>query len=155
MANKVKERARLLKLYRQTGDEEYRNAAEALKIPLLDHLKQLDLYAQRRRGRTVGKEVGPRLYRMHKLIAGGMTVHAAAWKELRDHGHHSSATEHSQVRFLCKEYAEQRERIIEDFAFSERVAAPRRQFERSVQQSLRTVQASMPPAWLLNMHARS
>src|SRR5690606_17897775 len=76
--NKIRERKRLLKAYRKTGDEDYRRAAEALNIPLLDHVQQLELYPGRRRGPTVGKKAGPRLYRMHRMVISGVGVLEAA-----------------------------------------------------------------------------
>jgi hypothetical protein len=151
MANKTKERARLLKLYRKTGDEDYKRAAEALKLPLLDHIKQLDLYPGRVRGPTVLAEAFPRFYRMHRSIAAGKTVSAAARKEVNEHGRGAHTSEDTAFNYLRHHYPEHAERIAADMALAQQLSEPYQQMARSAEQLNRMTRAYMPPDWILNL----
>ena len=63
--NKIRERARLLQAFKETGDEDYRRAAECLRLTLLDQLKFLSAKAKKGRGLgAAGKTARPRLFRM-------------------------------------------------------------------------------------------
>jgi hypothetical protein len=108
VANKTAERARLLELYRETGDEDYRCAAECLTIRLLDFLNDRP---RRRGGRgqgRAGKVAIERLARMHRLIAAGTSPHSAATQEVAQHGHGEHASTEAAVTYLRRAYARER-----------------------------------------------
>ena len=76
MDPKTKEFAQLLRKYRRTGDEDYRHAAECLKIPLMDFLELLSKRPGRR-GATIGHTVHRRLLRMSigdRALPGGQST---------------------------------------------------------------------------------
>jgi hypothetical protein len=104
MARKIKERSRLLKLYESTGDEDYRRAAECLKIGLLEQLEA----AAGRPGRPALKERQidwPRIGRVHRLVMSGMSVLAAARQEVEEHGHSRFIAKTSAIDTVRREYA--------------------------------------------------
>jgi len=155
--NKVRERARLLKAFRKTGDEDYKRAAEALHIPLVDHIEQLKLYPGRRRGPSVAKEARPRLYRIHRMIAGGATVHAAARQEVMVHGRGAHATEDAAIHYLCRAYHRDRESIEADVGVADRFIADQRSLQRqldSMANLYRAAHQAMPPHCIWSSHQR-
>jgi hypothetical protein len=110
MARKMKERARLLELYKATGDADYRQAAECLKIGLREFLEA----QPRRPGRPQKKESSipwTRLARIHELVTAGASVLAAAQQEVDEHG--AGQSRDATVAALRKEYALRRPEVAD------------------------------------------
>jgi hypothetical protein len=110
--NKIRERARLLKAFEQTGDEDWRRAAECLRLPLLDEIKLSATKANKGRGRgAAGRTARPRLFRICRAVAAGETVYAAARSEVAEHGYDGHASEAAAVDYLRARYREDGEAI--------------------------------------------
>jgi hypothetical protein len=109
--NKTRERARLLKAFHKTGDEDFLRAAEALQIPLMDHLQQLRKYPGSRGKGSAGKEARSRLYRMHRSVVAGASVLAAARQEVAEHGRGAHASREAAIDYLRSRYQAEAESI--------------------------------------------
>jgi hypothetical protein len=161
MPDKTKELARLLKHYRQTGDEDYLQAAGCLKVSLLDDLMlRSEIFRPKHRGKTVGKEVRPRLYRMAHMVAGGARIYAAARREVEKHGRGAHASEEAAIKYLRDKYREHRAEIEATIAEIVKINARWRSLARQVEATNRMMQGSattqaMQRAWLASTNALS
>jgi hypothetical protein len=134
MTRKTKERARLMKLFMATGDDDYRLAAECLKVGLLEHLEALP----RRSGRPKKKENSidwPRLARIHRLVTAGASVLAAAQQEVDEHG--DSHSKDATVTSLRKEYTRRRADVAAIVAMMDKAIADIEWFAKLVENSPR------------------
>jgi hypothetical protein len=145
--NKIRERARLLKEFAKTGDEDFRRAAECLTIPLMDDLQQQRRFPGRR-GQTVGKSARPRLYRMHRAVVAGASVLAAARQEVAGYGRGDHASDEAAIDYLRNRYQGESESIAAVIATADRMHDHVRAWQRqcaAIANLWRTAQASLPP----------
>jgi hypothetical protein len=159
--DKTRERARLLKAYKRTGDKDYLRAAECLHVPLRDHLQQMKLFRRGRGAGTAGRAARPRLYRMHRLIAAGATVHAAACQEVAEYGQEAHASDAAAIDYLRARYVEDRESIAAVVAAEDRIRARCQVIDKqyaAIVDLYRTAQQAFPsppihqiPAWIGNI----
>jgi hypothetical protein len=113
MALKARVRSRLLRLYRETSDEDYRRAAECLDVPLLDFLEERRHERPGRRGPTRERASVPRLDRMAVMVAVGVASgpYDAARQEVRANGRGEHPTEEAAVDYLRTNYRKRREAL--------------------------------------------
>src|SRR5690606_15360886 len=97
------------------------------------------LYPGRRRGPTVGKKAGPRLYRMHRMVISGVGVLEAAKREVAEYGRGAHASEDAAIEYLYDQYRKDKEQISETVTILDRIAETHRQFERSAQRLAQAV----------------
>ena len=141
MANKTKNFARLLKLYRQTGDKDYLRAARCIKVPLLDDLMLgSQISRPKHRGQTVGKKAKPRLHRMARMVAGGARIYAAARREVEEHGRGAHATDDAAIKYLRDHYSQHRTEIEATIAEVDKMSAQWHSTVRQVEAVNRMVQ---------------
>jgi hypothetical protein len=123
----------LMAKFRRTGNKVFREAADALEVPLVAKLtKRLG-----RRGLSAtGIEDRPRLRRMARAIMAGTSMRAAARQEVAAHGRGKHTTPEAAVDRLRRQYRERRQDIeelvieLDSWAANER--ARREQFDRFV-----------------------
>ena len=127
----VRERTRLLKAFEETGDDDYRRAAECLKLPLLDELKLLSAKAKQGRGLgAAGKTSRPRLFRMHRAVMAGASRLAAARQEVADYGRGDHHSDEAAIDYLRSSYRGKAEYIADLVAASNQILDGLRAFEQ-------------------------
>jgi hypothetical protein len=148
MDPKTKEFAQLLRKYRRTGDEDYRRAAECLKIPLMDFLELLSKRPGRR-GATIGHTAHGRLLRMTLAIERRQVAnpHAAASQEVENSGYAPHPSKASAIDYLRHKYADRKAELKEEARYLLRVEREHNQFSASTLALHRAAQQALPPAW--------
>lgn len=114
----------MLRLYKITGDQDYRRAAECLIIPLVELLEENARHPGKRQVRE--RDIPwPRLGRIHQMVTAGNSVLAAAQHEVDAYGHRPYVAKDSEIAFLRKEYARRRGDVAAICSWLDRVLAAR------------------------------
>ena len=145
MSRKAQRRVQLLRDYEATGDEEYRRAAEVLRVSLFEHLEYLAQHPGRRRQGAGGKGAEPRLYRVHRAVTAGASVLAAARQEVTEHGRGQHASDEAAVEYLRAQYREEASGIAASVA----AAGQTRQRWASIEHLHRSTADQMQQHWIL------
>jgi hypothetical protein len=111
-AGKLGVRLRLLRLYRETGDEDYRRAAECLRPGLMEILEEKSKHPGRR-GSTRERASIPRIDRMAVMIAVSIASNPydAARREVRANGRGEHPSEAAAIDYLRTQFRKRREAL--------------------------------------------